>query len=285
MCPIVSAPPSPDWQQIYVQSEDSSGVETALRDAIARLGYHPYDPFPGGIGTPPGLKEFVRMFVTPAAGDWIGIVGLCPPGVRDAALGALEPCGAVLLAWLDGENSDVARFTHGKLDSGALGAFLRPGAAHEDVQRARMQRIDAPAPPVGSALPGELDRLARSRNVNPAQAARLVDRLTGSLFGKMDRQSGGEASAARSQAHALLQTQGRGEPDWTGPGGRRLEAIAALLTLPPTWRDPHFEALREAYHTARRLQRNPRASLLPDEREAQARVPDALDYTPLYYGK
>jgi hypothetical protein len=143
--------------------------------------------------------------------------------------------------------------------------------------------MDAPAAPEDSALPGELNRLARSRNVNPAQAARMMDRLTGSLFGKLDRHSGGEASAARHQARALL--QGKGGPNWTSAAGRRLEAIAALLTLPPEWRDPSFEVLRDAYHAARRLKRNPRASLLPDEREALARVPYALDYTPLYYGK
>jgi hypothetical protein len=148
-----------------------------------------------------------------------------------------------------------------------------------------MPKIDVPTPPKDGALPSELDHLARSRNVDPAQAARLMDRLTGSLFGKLDRQSGGEAGAARNQARALLQSQGKGGPDWAGAGGRRLAAMAALLTLPTTWRDPDFSALRDAYHVARRLQRNPRASLLPDERDAHARVPNILDYTPLYFGK
>ena len=116
--------------------------------------------------------------------------------------------------------------------------FYVRGRAADDLQRARMQTSDTS--PKDSALPSELDHLARSRNVDPAQAARLMDRLTGSLFGKLDRQSGGEAGAARNQARALLQSQGKGSPDWAGAGGRRLAAMAALLTLPTTWRDPDF---------------------------------------------
>jgi hypothetical protein len=283
MQPIVYPPQTPGWQQIYVHSENRACVEAALDDELARLGYRAYDPFPGGMGTPPSLKDFVRMFVAPASGAWVAIVGLCPTDVRETLLAALEPCGAVLFAWLEGEGSDIAPFSRGQFDSAGLDAFLQPGATTEDLRRARLHKLNTPQQPADSALPGELDRLARSHNVNPAQAARLVDRLAGSLFGKMDRQSGGEAGAARGQAHSLL--QGKAGPDWASPAGRRLDAMAALLTLPPSWREPGFDALRDAYHAARMLKRNPRASLLPDEREAIARVPNALDYTPIYFGK
>ncbi|MCC7209122.1 MAG: hypothetical protein IT323_17555 [Anaerolineae bacterium] len=282
----IAAPPSPDWQQIYVRCDDASAVESALRDRLAALSYHPYDPFPGGIGTPPGLKDFVRLFLTPPLDGWLAILGACPPDVRDTLLVTLEACGPVLVAWLAGPNSDMARFVNGALDPDALGPFLRPDMSPDDVQRVRTQKLDvSEPPPKQSTLPGELDQLARSRNVDPGQAARLMDRLTGSLFGKLDRQSGGEASAVRNQARALLEGKGKGGPDWGGVGGRRLIALATLLTLPPTWREPGFETIRDAYGVARRLQRNPRASLLPDERDAHARVPNALDYTPLYFGR
>ncbi|RPH54745.1 MAG: hypothetical protein EHM89_18140, partial [Acidobacteria bacterium] len=93
MPPIVYPPQTPAWQQIYVQTEERACVETALNEELARLGYHAYDPFPGGVGTPPSLKDFVRMFVAPAAATWVGIAGLCPTGVRETLLAALEPCG------------------------------------------------------------------------------------------------------------------------------------------------------------------------------------------------
>ena len=112
-----------------MQTEDASGVETALRDALGRLGYSPYDPFPGGIGTPPGLKDFVRMFLSPAAESWVALVRLAPARRARCDGAAMEACGPVLLAWLDGASSDMARFTQGAPDAHALDTFLRPGTS------------------------------------------------------------------------------------------------------------------------------------------------------------
>jgi len=58
-----------------------------------------------------------------------------------------------------------------------------------------------------------------------------------------------------------------------------------LTTLPTNWREPDFDMLRDALQVARRLKLNPRASLLPDEGMALARVSKAIDYLPIYMGR
>jgi hypothetical protein len=73
--------------------------------------------------------------------------------------------------------------------------------------------------------------------------------------------------------------------DWNSAPARQLVALADALTLPVNWRTPDFDPLKEAYQVARRLERNPRASLLPDEKESLAAVPDAGAYQPVYMGK
>jgi hypothetical protein len=78
---------------------------------------------------------------------------------------------------------------------------------------------------------------------------------------------------------------GGGQPDWNTPAGQRLRAMASSLTLPASWRDPDFEAVREAYQAARMLLKNPRAQLMPGERDALKRVSNAGDYLAVYAGK
>jgi hypothetical protein len=73
--------------------------------------------------------------------------------------------------------------------------------------------------------------------------------------------------------------------DWNSRGAQRLLRLADLLTLPATWRTYDFEQVRDAYQVARRLQRNPSASLLPDERTALTHIPEPLYYTPVYMGR
>jgi len=63
------------WHALFVPLEDAAHVEAALRAALADLGYQPYDPFPGGSGTPPGLIALVRSFVAPPQEGWTRVLG------------------------------------------------------------------------------------------------------------------------------------------------------------------------------------------------------------------
>jgi hypothetical protein len=194
----------------------------------------------------------------------------------------------VLHTRLVGGESGIDPYSNGTLDSGGLAAHLKPGKTPADLERALQGTAPTPTGPgrpESGSLSGELEQLARQRGVNPEQADRMIERITGRLFGKLDRQSGGEASAFQNQARGILGGAQGAEPDWNGPAGRRLLALAQVLSLPPNWREPDFDAVREAYQVARRLQKNPGAKLLLDEQDALRAVPDAIQYTPVYVGK
>src|SRR5262249_28071336 len=87
--------------------------------------------------------------------------------------------------------------------------------------------------PESISLPPDIQQLARERGVNSRQADRLVERMTGQVFGRLNRRTGGEAGALRDEARSLLKGSG---PDWETKAGQRLKALAALLTLPADWR-------------------------------------------------
>ena len=60
-------------------------AELVLRSALEGAGYAPYDPFPGGTGTPPGLAQWTRLFVAPAQDGWVRVLGE-PDEAQRAAL-------------------------------------------------------------------------------------------------------------------------------------------------------------------------------------------------------
>lgn len=277
------------WHQVYILTSDQASVGHAVIEALAQHAYSPYDPFPGGTGTPPGFKHLVRHFVAPPTAGWVRLLGAPDEQSLPDVLTALTGLGPVIVAWLGDGTGGIGAFRDGQIDPAGLSAFVRPGVSAADLERLTKQPHTGevqPQPDRQGALPADLERLARERNVNPGQAARLVNRLTATLFGKLDRVSGGEAGAMYNQARATVRApRGSDQPEWEREAGQRLAAIVALLTLPASWRTPDFDAVRDAYQAARRRRRNPEAVLLPDEREALRAVPDALAYLPVYCGK
>lgn len=268
------------WGMLLLQTEDQAGVAQALMNAFQGVGLTPYDPFPGGAGTPISFKTFQRQFVTPAHEGWVRIMG-------DAAIHfgtdfgpSLSAVGPLLLLGFDSENAEVQAFSRG--EAASLNAFLKPDTPLEKLSQVLHGTLpDGPAP--GSApLPDELADFARQHGVEPGKVSGLMNRMSGIVFGKLNRQSGGEAGRLREQAGALMGSAG---PDWNSSGGRRLSAAADLLTLPSVWRTPSFESVRDAYQVARRLERSPHASLMPDERAAYQAIPHVLAYVPVYVGK
>ena len=271
------------WHALYIPLEDADRVEAVLRAALADLGYQLYDPFSGGSGTPPGLIALVRSFVAPPAAGWTRVLG----ELDDAALPALSAAldGPLLQGWLvDGEGGfAVWRGGAGDASADALAAFLRADRSRADLDEAL--RLPAPATgqrPGESALPPEIAHLAEARGVSARQADKLVSRLSGNLFGKLNRQAGGAEDDAQVQARALLAAQ---TDVWATPAGQRVLAIAAALALPPTWRDPDLDAVRDAYQLQRLRARTPRLPLMPGDQQVLDAVPDALRYRPVYMGR
>lgn len=267
------------WHSLYLQNDDSSAVVTALVDTLQSLGYQRYDPFPGGMGTPPGLKTFAKYFVTPSQHGWVRILGEPAPDL----LPALSQKHLLLYAWLTDSASGVEVYSDGERHDERLHEFLRLGASLPDDASTYDENTSAENSAGNVALPDDIQRLAQTHNVNPDQANKLVSRLTSQLFGKLDRTSGGEASAMQDQARAMV--SGGGAVNWNSVPAQRLKAILDTLTVPSNWRDPDFDSLRDAYQVARRLRRTPSAQLMPDEQAAIKAIPNAIEYEAVYMGK
>lgn len=279
------------WHALFIPLEDVDRVESALRATLAALGYQPYDPFPGGSGTPPGLADLARSFVAPPGEGWTRVVGEVDPAALPALSVALDV--PLLEGWLAGGEDGFAVWQAGARDGSAdaLAAFLRSDRSRADLDAALHATSDAPdAPSEGptlvdlgaGALPPEIEQLAEQHGVDARQADKLVKRLSGNLFGKLNRQAGGSESDAQAQARVML----AGQADvWATPAGRRVTAIAAALRLPANWRAPDFDAVREAYQLRRLRARSPRLPLMPGDQQALDTVPDALDYRPVYMGR
>lgn len=269
------------WHSLYLKTDDATAVAERLLAALQAHGYTPYDPFPGGNGTPPKLKFFVKHFVAPAQAGWVRVLGDPDP----AALLTLSQSIPVLHGWLDASDGGWQIIDGGGVNSDPLTfvPYLKPGKTPDDLRRAQAGNAPVTTVEAGGLLPPDVQQLARNRNVNAKQADKLMERMTSRLFGKLDKNTGGEAGAMQDQARALI--SGSGGPDWNSSAGRAVRAVADVLTIPANWRDPSWLDVRDAYQAARILARNPKASLLPDERDALKALPDAAQYVAVYVGK
>lgn len=268
---------STPWISQYCRSDDATPIAERLREQLAALGYTLYNPF----GAIPGktYPQSVRLFVTPSVDGWVRLIGTPDvkvlPHLADFCLAlALDENSAHIAVYSGGtEVSDKAA---------ALAAFLRPGQTLDDLQSAlngdakmaKISSLETNALPM-DALPDDVKAMAGG--VNPAQAQKMFSRLTGDLMKKVTKDAS-QADAAR----ALV--SGSNALDWNSAGGMQIRALAACLSLPNNWREPDFTALRDAYQLHERLRRNPNARQYPGDAETMAKVPDALDYVPVYGG-
>mgnify|MGYP005836294487 CR=1 FL=1 len=263
------------WNSLYVRS-DQAGAVAALHDQLLAAGWRPFDPFDGQPG--PAYARAVRLFVAPAAGGWVRVLGAVEP---DWLSPLSDRLGLCLAASLEDGRAAVTLYVGGQPDAAlsGLAPHLRPGRTLADLRAALAAPTGTPAAPTGTptlpveALPDETRALLDRVDARQAQA--LFARLSQGLLGKVG--AGSAAGEARALAAAGLL-------DWERAGGQQLRAFMACLDLPDTWREPDFTTLRDAYALARRRQRRPEARLYPGDAEALARVPQALDYIPVYAG-
>jgi len=273
------------WHSLYIRHATAESVAETLRTLLAAHDYAPYDPFPGGTGTPPGLRTMARLFVAPARDDWVRVLGEVDAGLLPELSNAAG--GTLLAAWLTGDSSGFAVYAGGTRHESpeAFAPFLRDGATPADIERALAGELPAKAQGDATsgadALPPELQQLARTQGVDAGKANAIVARLSDSLFGRLARQTG-DASAEQEQARAVL--MGGGRDIWHSVHGQRVQAMAGVLALPANWRVPAWDDVRDAYHALRMRERYPRMAMLPGDRESLAAVPDIVAYIPVYMG-
>ncbi|MBN1285721.1 MAG: hypothetical protein JXB47_10005 [Anaerolineae bacterium] len=265
-----------------------AAVAEALGAALETRAYLPYDPFPGGAGPARIWADKVTAFVAPAQDGWTRVIGRVPPEALAAASASLAT--PLLHLWLTGATWGFFLFVDGDdlTDAAALAGFLRPQCTTDDLQRAMAGDIDTAAlPPIegepgDDALPENVAVLAADRNIDMSKAQRMIEKYTGKIFSKLDRQSQDQDDeAVRAAAMEAL----RGGPAlWETACGRRLRAFAACLDLPRGWHSPALETVRDAYTVARRKAAYPTATLLPGDRRALDKLPGAGDYLPVYFG-
>jgi hypothetical protein len=280
------------WYSLYLPTASAGPVIDALRSLLASHGYTPYDPFPGGTGTPGSLTDLVRQFAAPPQGGWLRILGQPAEALLPGFSAAVNI--PVLYAWLTDDSGGFALFQDGARhdDPAVFQPYRQEGRTPDDLRRAWAGQLpvgaldgaeSSAAVPGEDALPPEIRQFAQDQGVDARKAGKLFERLGDSLFSKLGRQAGGADDDEQAQARAIF--MGGGKDHWNSLNGQRVRAIASVLNLPPNWRLPTWETVRDAYHVHRLRQRSPRMALMPGDKEAMDAVPDALDYTPIYMGK
>ncbi len=274
------------WHSLFVHTPDRERVVEALREAHIEHGYAPYDPFPGGTGTPLGLTALVRLFVAPPSGRWVHLLGEPDESLLETFSARVE--APFVYGWLTEDDGGFAFYHRGHRhdDPAAFGELLTDKSSPDLLQQAfegklPVQAVDPEPPPTvvlgAESLPPEIAQFAQQQGVDTRKANRLFDRLSGSLPGRLG------ASQDEAAAKALF---GQGTRDlWNSLNGQRVRAIAGVLDLPDTWRTPSWQMVRDAYQVYRLKQRNPRMALLPGDHHALSAVPNAAAYEPIYLGR
>src|SRR5579859_6117814 len=173
------------WHALFFKVEEKdaatapAAIAEALLDALTANGYTRYDPFPGGNGTPPALKTFVRQFVSPTRDGWVRVLGKSDTEL----LMAFKSQWPILYGWLDQGESETAGWRvlengNWRTEAEAFTPFLKPNATVEMINRARSgELLPAPEPKSsvgGSPLPSDVQQLAAERGFDPKKADRMI---------------------------------------------------------------------------------------------------------------
>lgn len=255
--------PQPLWSSLYLPTAEQEDVAAALVGIHTRVGYQPFNPFPGGSGSPIRAIQFSRLFVAPPQEGWTRLIGqpdsdLLPELASQLGIG-------LIYVWVAHEEGGVEAI------GGSLSHFLREGKTEEDLQQA----LTAPLP--AASKPDFVSNLAGEYGIDPKQAGELVQKTIGSLFGKLNKDGSAEA---QTQAAELVS---RSRFSWKMPAAQRVAAITDCLRLPANWREPSYHDLTAAYQAACWLELN--GNLLPGDEAALDKVAYPLDYLLAYFAR
>lgn len=246
----------------------STSRDVVLADVTAALdaaGGRAYDPF--GLMPAPAFARAVKLLAAPVQEGWLRLAS-APDSDLDPVVGAVSHHGLTIHATIDAELvPHVAAYRNGEAVD--LAGSL-PGA----FDRARVNALlAAPVTGSGSAFGGVSSAALPPdvRAMGSGLGSRQVERL-------MHTMTAGMGGDNRADAQSALVTV-----DWEAGAGRWLRDVLIACAVGDRVL-PDYATLSTAYRVFKRLERRPGATLYPGDSEATAAAPNALDYTPVYYG-
>lgn len=279
---------TPIWQHLLLANIAPDDALTAMKNVLENAGYASYDPFPGGSGAPIGKRIRIRAFAAPPSPNWQSIF-IAPNDHIDTALltnlAQSIKTPFVDLRLLSLEEYQITVYEEGSTttDLAGLVPFLKSGLSLSDIETARHEPPSSVSnSPSSSNLPSELQQFADQQGVQSKHVDKLMGRMTKRIFKKMEKQSGDASDTTQEQAKAML--AGQAQDLLNTPAGQTLCAMMNCLNLPDDWYLPEWKSLVAAYPIARQQQKG-NALLLPGDEAALQQVPNALDFTPIYYAK
>ncbi len=264
-------------------NSNPSDLQTHLKNSLQALGYTFYDPFAGGTGTPVGLQQRVRGFMGSLEGGWSRLI-FAPNEVwpDEVARDILAGMSVIKAVYTSAEQFEVGTIADGMV---GLMAFLRPGLSEADLQQSAIMTAILPTAQTTATtltdLPPELQKYAQEQGVDAGQVDKLMQKMSKGVFKKM----GNEQDAQKQAKSAIAGVPKQPEVEWNSPAGQALQRVMACLTVPEKWTHPDWKTLTGAYQAARQLQRDPKALMLPGDKQAMAALPNSLEFIPLYMGK
>lgn len=236
-------------------------AEETAAAVLQNFGYTRFDPFSGIPGR--AYPQTTKLFIAPPLAGWVRVLA---EAINDDIVLALSEKAGLVYARLEG--------SQGSIDAWRDRAHLDLQADY-DITAEKITVIQPPPKASGDwmdALPDEIKAMQK----HPQQAAKMIDRLSGSLLAKA---GGGDQ---REQAMALLSSDT--EADWSSAAGKTILSTLAALGI-QNGISPDFATLRDAYALHARRKRRPGAKLLPGDENTLESVPNALQYLPVYAGK
>lgn len=266
-------------QWLFFPSSNSLEVESILKSRLQESGYAFYDPFPGGAGTPVGLQQRIRSFLSPPHNNWVRL--LFAPNEQwpeETTHDVLSGLPVIRAAYVSAEQFEIGTIVAGM---SGLAPFLRAGLTEADLEKATAATPAPSAVTNTPDLPPELQKFAQEQGVDAQHVDKFVQKMAGSVFKKMGSEQTAQAQAKSAMAGAAKQP----EVEWSSPAGQALQRVMACLSVPEKWWQPDWKTISAAYQTARQVQRDPKSLMLPGDKQALAALPNALEFTPLYMGK
>jgi hypothetical protein len=254
----------PQWISLYIPGAEPASLAGTVEAALASAGATKYDPF----GAMPGLSypRAVKLFVAPKLGDWVRII-VSPDCVLEPVVTAASLDAPVIAGFISSELIPALTFYRGGdlIDVPALSPYLTDTAGFASHLRQPKHGASGVGGVSSGALPADLR--AMSGSLSTRQVERMMNSMTGAI-----------SKGDRASAQAALQSI-----DWESGAGEWMRTALAYFGLHDAVQ-PDYATVSTALRTAKRLARNPKATLYPGDAEARDAVPNVLDYVPVFYG-